>query len=357
MFLKDSYELIAAGFSDPEIDGVQFTSIGQKKSSLIKRMATVLKLKTGRYEDFYWSMYSVKSAWSKLKSSECDLIIANELSSLPLALELSKRCKARVFLDAHEFTPREFDSNPIWRFVFQKFWEYICSKYLSHVSAMTTVCRGIAEEYSRLYGVKCEVINNAPFFVDHEYSAVDGGHIRLVHHGGIHRSRKLKNMIFLIDHLDERFHLDFILVPNNDPSYYRQLQKKASTKGKITFRDPVPMTEIPYWLNEYDMGIYFLDPKGFNNKFALPNKFFEFIQARLGICIWPGPEMARIVKAHGLGIVSDRFSVESAAAQLNALTTEDFIRFKQNSDRAADVYCAEKNRDILIGIVDKLIGS
>jgi hypothetical protein len=67
--------------------------------------------------------------------------------------------------------------------------------------------------------------------------------------------------------------------------------------------------------------------------------------------------MARIVKAHGLGIVSDRFSVESAAAQLNALTTEDFIRFKQNSDRAADVYCAEKNRDILIGIVDKLIGS
>jgi hypothetical protein len=357
IFLKDDYELIAAGFSDPEIDGVQFTAIEQKHSSLIKRLGTVLKLKTGRYEDFYWSMHSVKSAWFRLKSIRCDLIIANELSSLPLALELSKASKAKVFLDAHEFTPREFDNNPIWRFIFKEFWEYICFKYLPHISVMTSVCGGIAEEYSRLYGVKCEVMNNAPFFVNQEVSEVVGGHIRLVHHGGIHRSRKLENMISLIDHLDERFFLDFVLVPDNDLGYFTELQKKASTKERIIFRDPVPMTEIPCRLNEYDMGIYFLDPKGFNNKLALPNKFFEFIQARLGICIWPGPEMARIVETHGLGIVSDGFSVESAAAQLNALTTEDVVRFKQNSDLAAGVYCAEKNQDKLVGIVDELIGS
>jgi hypothetical protein len=222
---------------------------------------------------------------------------------------------------------------------------------------MTTVCRGIAEEYSRLYDVECEVINNAPFFIDHEYSEVEGNHIRMVHHGGVYRSRKMENMISLMDHLDERFYLDFILVPNNDPRYFEELKNKASTKERITFRDPVPMPEIPYRLNEYDMGVYFLDPKGFNNKFALPNKFFEFVQARLGICIWPGPEMARIVEAHGLGIVSDQFSVESAAAQLNALTTEDIVRFKQNSDLAAAVYCAEKNQDKLTGIVEKLVGS
>lgn len=357
MFLKDSYELTAAGFGNPEIEGVHFASIAQVQSSLTKKLMTVLKLKTGRYEDYYWSIYSVRSAWSKLQLVECDLIIANDLFSLPLALEVAKRCKAKVFLDAHEFTPREFDNDAIWRFVFQKFWDYICLRYLPNVSAMTSVCRGIAEEYSRLYGVECEVINNAPFFVDHGYSGVDGSRIRMVHHGGVYRSRKLENMISLMDNLDERFHLDFILVPNSDPQYFKELKKKACTKERISFRDPVPMTKIPYRLNEYDMGIYFLDPKGFNNRFALPNKFFEFIQARLGICIWPGPEMARIVEAHGLGIVSDQFSVESAAAQLNALTTEDILRFKQNSDKAAGVYCAEKNRDKLIGMVEKLIGS
>ena len=357
MFLKDSYELIAAGFSDPEIEGVQFTSIEQKQSSLLQRMAKVLKLKTGRYEDFYWSMHSVRSAWSKLKSTECDLIIANDLSSLPLALELSKIFKTKVFLDAHEFTPREFDNDPIWRFIYQKFWDYICSNYLPYVSAMTTVCYGIAEEYSRLYGVKCEVINNAPFFVDHRCSEVGADHIRMVHHGGIGRSRKLENIISLIDQLDERFYLDFVLVPDGDPSYYKELQVMASTKERITFRDPMPMPEISYRLNAYDMGIHFLDPKNFNNRFALPNKFFEFIQARLGICIWPSPEMARIVEGHGLGIVTDRFSVESAAAKLKALSTEDIVRFKQNSDQAAGVFCAENNQDKILRLVEKLIGS
>jgi hypothetical protein len=29
---------------------------------------------------------------------------------------------------------------------------------------------------------------------------------------------------------------------------------------------------------------------------ALPNKFFEFIQARLAVAIWPSPEMSKITK-------------------------------------------------------------
>jgi hypothetical protein len=322
MFLKDKYELIAAGFSAPTVDGVQFVSIEHKLPNLKWKMAAILDLKTGRYENYYWSMYNVRSAWSKLESVECDLIIANDLLSLPLALELSKKCKAKLFLDAHEFTPREYDNDPIWRFVFQKFWEYICLKYLPHVSAMTSVSRGIADEYSRLYGVECEVITNTPFFNDLVPSQVNGESIRIIHHGGTNPARKLENMIFLIDQLDERFSIDFMLV-NNRPS----------------------------------IGLFLLDPTAFNYRMALPNKLFEFIQARLVVAIWPSPEMARIVEAHGLGIVSDQFSVESAAAQLNALTTEDIVRFKQNSDLAAGVYCAEKNQDKLTGIVEKLIGS
>ena len=90
---------------------------------------------------------------------------------------------------------------------------------------------------------------------------------------------------------------------------------------------------------------------------ALPNKLFEFIQARLAVAIWPSPEMARITEAYDLGVVSDQFSVEAAAGKLNALTTEDIVRFKQNAHQAAGMFCAEKNQDKLIGIVAKLIGS
>jgi len=356
MFLKDKYELIAAGFSAPAIDGVQFASIEHKLPNLIWKMSAILDLKTSRYEDYYWSIYSVRSAWSKLESVGCDLIIANDLLSLPLALELSKKCKAILFLDAHEFTPREYDNDPIWRFVFQRFWEYICSKYLPHVSAMTTVSQGIADEYSRLYGVECEVITNTPFFNDLEPSQVNGESIRIIHHGGTNPARKLENMIFLIDQLDERFSIDFMLI-NNRPRYAMKLERIAKNKPRINFVKPVPFNDIVSTLNKYDIGLFLLDPSAFNYRMALPNKLFEFIQARLALAIWPSPEMARITKAYDLGVVSDRFSVEAAARKLNALATEDIVRFKQNSHKAAGMFCAEKNQDKLIGIVTKLIGS
>jgi hypothetical protein len=163
-------------------------------------------------------------------------------------------------------------------------------------------------------------------------------------------------MIFLIDQLDERCSIDFMLV-NNRPRYAVKLERIAQKKPRINFIKPVPFLDIVSTLNKYDIGLFLLDPTAFNYRMALPNKLFEFIQARLVVAIWPSPEMARIVEAHGLGIVSDQFSVESAAAQLNALTTEDIVRFKQNSDQAAGVYCAEKNQDKLTGIVEKLIGS
>ena len=90
---------------------------------------------------------------------------------------------------------------------------------------------------------------------------------------------------------------------------------------------------------------------------ALPNKFFEFIQARLALAIWPSPEMARLVKAHDLGVVSEGFTIEAVARRLNALKTDDILRYKQNAQKAAVRLCAEKNRDRLLQMVADLLGA
>ena len=55
------------------------------------------------------------------------------------------------------------------------------------------------------------------------------------------------------------------------------------------------MHEIVDTIAEYDIGLFILSPINFNYYHALPNKLFEFIQARLAIAVSPSPEMARIV--------------------------------------------------------------
>jgi hypothetical protein len=177
----------------------------------------------------------------------------------------------------------------------------------------------------------------------------------MIHHGGINKSRKIENMIYLMDLLDERFTLDFMFVAN-DQKYLSQLKKLASNKSRINFRDPVSMPEISNTINQYDIGLYLLDASGFNNRMALPNKLFEYIQGRLAVAIWLSPEMARVVKEYNCGVVSDTFTIESIAEVLNNLSGKDIQKLKQNSHQAASTLCAETNRQILLEKVQELIG-
>jgi glycosyltransferase involved in cell wall biosynthesis len=88
---------------------------------------------------------------------------------------------------------------------------------------------------------------------------------------------------------------------------------------------------------------------------ALPNKFFEYIQARLAIAIGPSPEMARIVQEFGCGVVAEDFSPASLAHALNQLSSADIDRMKAGSDRAARAYTAETNAEKLREIVASVL--
>jgi hypothetical protein len=354
-FIKDAYEVTALGFSTPEIDDVDFIQTEYQVKSLKDKVLLAVKLKTADFEKIYWSDPIIQSAQRKLRERHFDLVIANDIEALPLACFVARKCEAKVFLDAHEYKPREYDDSFVFRFLYQKYWEYFCTAYLPYVDAMTTVCQPIAREYEKTYGVTCEVVTNAPFFSALEPSKIDGGLIQIIHHGTTNRSRKLENMVSLLDQLHERFRLDFMLV-NNNPKYLEKLRNLARKTGRVNFIDPVSVTTIAEAINKYDMGLYFLKASGFNNTMALPNKLFEFIQGRLAIAIWPSPEMAPIVKKYKCGVVSEEFSVQSMAKILNSLSSKDIMQFKQNSHVAALELCAEKNKETVLSIVRDLIG-
>jgi hypothetical protein len=354
-FLKKEYHVIAAGFTDPAIEDTDYVFLSTPDRSLVSQALQAIRLKTKQFESYYWSLGYVHSAYKKLAHISCDLILANDLACLPLALRLAKRQEARVFLDAHEYEPLHFDDSWFFNFFFKKFWDYIARIYLPQVDAMTTVGSGIAQKYSKTYNVPCEVITNAPCYHNLTPTPLLSGRIRMIHHGICNPFRKLENMIYLMDLLDDRYTLDFMIVPN-DRRYYNRLRRLAEKRPNVRFRDPVPMHNIVTTLHEYDIGLFLLSPKTYNYRMALPNKLFEFIQARLAVLIWPSPEMARVVRQFDCGIVSEHFTRESVSRELNALTAERIKAYKKNSHVAAKHLCAEQNRRLLLGIVQGLTG-
>ena len=355
-FLEEAYDVTAAGFTNPTIGKVSFIPIDRPKRNVVEKVRAVVNLKLGRYERFYWNNQSIQKAFHTLQDLSFDVIIANDLNTLPLALALAKRVKAKVLLDAHEYAPREFEDKFLFRFFFQDYWEAICKKYLPKTDAMTTVCLGIAEEYSKQFGISCEVITNAPFYQKLEPKKTREHRIRMIHHGACIPSRKLENMMHLMHLLDSRFELDFMLTKGHR-RYYERLVSMASKTPRCRFLDSVILDRVVETINDYDIGLYFLEPNGFNNRMALPNKFFEFIQARLAVAIWPSPEMAKVVRRFDCGYISEDFSVESMASLLNGVSESAVFEAKKKSHVASESLCAERDKEILLSIIDRMVNN
>ncbi len=351
--LKDTYAITAAGTGAPGVDGVDFAPLTRPAASALAKGIAAAQLLARAFETFYWRRRLVIDALRRVPDVRFDGVIANDVETLPLALKLSRG--APVILDAHEYSPMEFEDRFLFRLLLQKYNHYLCRQYLPNASGMSTVCRGIADQYAGAFGAKPIIVPNAGDYQELSPRPVDqsGRVVRMVHHGAAIPSRKLELMIDLIRQLQPRFELSFFLT--GCEQYIKLLKRRAASDPRIRFCQPVPMRELPRVTNEYDIGLFLLPPTNFNYRYALPNKFFEFIQARLAIAIGPSEEMAPLVRQHHLGVVADDFTPASLAARLNALTPADIDRYKQNAHRAAPLFSAESAWKPFVSMVESLV--
>jgi hypothetical protein len=330
---------------------IVWTRIGPALQAINLGLLKILS-KEKYYERKYW-MPARQRFFNKYKNETFDLLLSNDIETLPLAVKLAQG-KTKILFDAHEYHPRELENNAAWMEHHQPYVQYLCETYLSKTDSMFTVCQGIAEEYEKNFSVKPIVITNATDYFELTPSSIDPENIRMIHHGAAIAERHIETMIETSNLLEPRFSLDLMLLPTQQ-DYYEKI-KKMVEGTKVKLLPPVPTSQIPVKTNEYDIGLFLLPPVNFNYEHALPNKLFEFIQARLAIAIGPSPEMAAYVKKYDLGIISSDFSPSNLARKINALQIKDIEHYKQQCNTFAFELSANKNKEIILNTVRTLIG-
>jgi len=352
-YLRNDYHVTAMGWESPELKGVEFYKISPVSRSRIDRIKRAIAYKLHRFEALYWSLYDFQPLVDILSQKQFDLIIANDIETLPFSLRIAKG--AKLLLDLHEYAPRHFEDQLIWRFFFQEFNRYLCGTYLKRCDKIITVSTGLAREYEKEYGIITEVITNAADYVDLSPSPTNSENIRIISHGIANPSRRLELMITIMDYMDSRFHLDLMLLPAS-PRYYRRLKTMAAGRGNVSVIPAVTREEIVPVTNKYDLSFLVFKPYTINLKYGAFNKFFESLQARLGIVTGPSPEpQVEIVNKYGCGIVLDSFEPKKIAVQLNQLTAEQIEEYKKKANLAAGELTAQKNMEKLGEIVKQLI--
>jgi len=293
--------------------------------------------------------------------NDYSLIICNDLYPLPLGVSLAEKFKVPLWSDLHEYYPSQVNPSFVsnWEYKYHILW--LCKKYITKATFISTVCDCIAKEYKLRFNIEITgIIDNATFYNRENKPSLVSKKVRIVHHGVAASIRKMEEMVYMMKYLGDDYELIFYLIASSkaNKAYLNKLKEIVFKENlNIKFEAPVSTNNLSKELNKYDIGLFILPPLTLNYKCALPNKLFEFIQARLAIAVSPNTEMKRIVESYNLGVVSDDYTAISMAKEINSLTKETIEKHKEESHKWAMELSAEKNISLIQSISKKMISS
>ena len=324
--------------------------------SLPQTIPGVANLALHRHEAADLQAPATQAALARVGEQRFDAIIANDARALPLAMALSHG--SPVWVDLHEWAPEERTHVTSWRLLVAPWIDHICRTYLPRVAAATTVASRIADLYDQRYGVRPRLMRNAaPLAHLSPTPVTDRDPVRLAHSGAAVPGRALETTIDAVLEAGEGFTLDLYLIPAADGGrYLRELTSRAQGSSRITLHDPVAPGDLPATLNAYDVGVFWIPPVTTNARLTLPNKFFDFVQARLAVAVGPSVEMTDIVAAHDLGVVSQGFTVSQIVDSLHSLTPSTVRRYKEAAHVAAPELSFEHEALTAHAILEDLLG-
>ena len=302
---------------------------------IVNQLNQFFNVRMKNYDKLIWkNIVRGKQITSRLGNEKFDIIISHDLALLPLAFSL-KYDNTRVIFDAREYYPKNYDDQWQWKILSKPVNIYLCEHFLHRCDKIITVSNGLSLEYQKEYSVFPEVMMSLPPVYNLCPVPVDPEKIKIVHHGLVSFSRRTELMVEMMDYVDKRFSLDLLFLPG-EGEYWDKIKNMVSKRKNVRILPPVNMQDIIPTINHYDIGLFLVPPTNFNLEFVLPNKFFEFIQARLAVAIGPNPEMKRIAEQYDFGVISEDFLPQSLAEKLNKLDVQEIMYLKNQANIAAE---------------------
>jgi glycosyltransferase involved in cell wall biosynthesis len=269
---------------------------------------------------------------------------------LPLAAWLARQKGGVYGYDTHEFAVEEYAERRSWLLWHRPMVRVLEAEFIRGAAVVSTVSSSIAGELNRLYmlPLRCRVVRNTSYFQPLPFRPTDAA-IRVLYHGLVAPGRGLGAAIASVPYWRSDFDLT-IRGPGNTryiESLRRHIQALNLT-DRVRLLPPVPMTDLVGEAASFDIGFFALPGTSCHNRFALPNKLFEYIMAGLALCVSNLPEMAQLVTDYCVGITFDATAPGAIAAAINTLDQTSIDRHKSASLLAARTLCWEQESVLLV---------
>jgi glycosyltransferase involved in cell wall biosynthesis len=306
-----------------------------------KRLGLLFKKGPLFYAEFNTRLYLF------LLFSRFDLLLSNDLDTLPANFVAAKVKNKPLVYDSHEY----FTEVPelIGRPRVKKLWEWLEKKMVPEIKTAFTVCNSIAKIYKEKYGTHFKVVRNLP--VTGSFKAniekVELAQKIILYQGAVNIGRGLEQAILAMHFIENAK-----LVIAGDGDFKTNLQKlviKENLQNKVEFAGRLPLEELAKLTPQADLGLSIEEDLGLNYRFALPNKLFDYIQSQVPVLITNLPEMASIVNHYQIGEITELLEPRHLAEKItDALTNPEKRKiWKSNLQQAAKELTWENEEKVI----------
>lgn len=298
-----------------------------------------------------------------LLTRPAQLVLANDLDTLPAAFVAARLKGAELVYDSHEFfteVPELFRPDGSSRMA-RRVWLALERALFPRLRRVITVNDSIAEQYRQRYGSELTVVRNIPMHRElgpllsrAELGLPADRFILILQGSGINVQRGGEEAVLAMRELP-----DCLLVVVGGGDAWPVLQRLVEDHG---LSDRVRLlSRMPYeWMMQYtrnaDLGLSLDKDTNLNYRFSLPNKLFDYFRAHIPALVTDLPEVAGIVRRFGAGVVIPAPEPALIAAEVRALQGNAEARkaLRQNAIFAAASLDGEREKAVLAALFQDL---
>ncbi len=328
------------------------TAVGRKRKNSLRLTNTGVRFRRFRLifnkGPLFYACYNIR-LFFYLLFHRFDLLVANDLDTLPASFLISRIKKTVLVYDSHEY----FTEVPelVNRIFVKRIWERLERWMLPKILHSYTVCNSIAEIYNQKYGIKMIAIRNFPYC----HQGYPGSESKkpvhekiIVYQGSVNKGRGLELVISSMQYLND---VSFWIIGDGDIlNDLKILVRKSDLESKVLFKERMLPGELIHDTVQADIGISLEENLGLNYYYALPNKLFDYINANVPVLVSDFPEMGSLVRKYDIGIATLTSDPHELATIIQTMLHDSvkIRRWKNNLRKAASELCWESEEKKLL---------
>ncbi len=305
----------------------------------------------------FYAEYNLRLFFLLLRR-RADLVVANDLDTLLAAHLATRRTKAELVYDSHEFFTEvpELQGRAV-----RRVWLAIERWIFPKLRYVITVNDSIAREYRQRYGNAIIVVRNIPMHRElgplpsrTELGLPADRCLLILQGSGINVQRGAEEAVLAMRELPDCL---LLLVGGGDAwPVLERMVNEHGLQDRVRLLPRMPYERMMQYTRNADLGLSLDKDTNLNYRYSLPNKLFDYFRAHIPALVTDLPEVAGIVRRFDAGVVVPAPDPARIAAEVRALQADPERRkaLRQNAIFAAASLDGEREKAVLSALVQSI---